>query len=116
MIHTWYSIDGSFNEFLHIAHMSEQMSQDHIVTAFHFLISNRTAVAVSEDEDEAFIVDWDVIAWYCKIRHNMKITLTVNSPFVTVSSISIFCSTCSAILEAMGNIYPKCYYIDIYCQ
>ena len=28
----WYSIDGSFNEFLQIAHVSAQMSQDHMQT------------------------------------------------------------------------------------
>jgi hypothetical protein len=42
-IRTWYSIDGSFREFLQIAHVSAQISHDHIVTAFHFLISNRGA-------------------------------------------------------------------------
>lgn len=41
---TWYSIDGSFREFLQIAQVSAQISQDHMVTAFHFLISNRTAL------------------------------------------------------------------------
>jgi hypothetical protein len=40
----WYSIDGSLSEFRQMAHVSAQMSQLHIVTAFHFLISNRGAV------------------------------------------------------------------------
>jgi len=31
----WYSIDGSFNEFRQMAQVSAQMSQDHMVTAFH---------------------------------------------------------------------------------
>eukprot|EP00621_Florenciella_sp_RCC1693_P013623 CAMPEP_0182531232 /NCGR_PEP_ID=MMETSP1323-20130603/8334_1 /TAXON_ID=236787 /ORGANISM="Florenciella parvula, Strain RCC1693" /LENGTH=147 /DNA_ID=CAMNT_0024740751 /DNA_START=497 /DNA_END=938 /DNA_ORIENTATION=+ len=38
----WYSIDGSFNELRQIAHVSAQMSQLHMQTAFHFLISKRT--------------------------------------------------------------------------
>ena len=42
-------MDGSFNEFRQIAHVSAQISQDHMVTAFHFLISNRGA----EVEEEA---------------------------------------------------------------
>jgi hypothetical protein len=42
-------MDGSFKEFLQMAQVSAQMSQDHIVTAFHFLISKRGA----ELDDEA---------------------------------------------------------------
>lgn len=45
---TWYSIEGSFNEFLQIAQVSAQISHDHIVTAFHFLISNRGATLDEE--------------------------------------------------------------------
>lgn len=45
---TWYSIEGSFNEFLQIAQVSAQMSHDHIVTAFHFLISKRGATVDEE--------------------------------------------------------------------
>ena len=33
-------MEGSLREFLHIAQVSAHISQDHIVTAFHFLISN----------------------------------------------------------------------------
>uniref|UniRef100_A0A7S4MYK5 Uncharacterized protein n=1 Tax=Odontella aurita TaxID=265563 RepID=A0A7S4MYK5_9STRA len=32
---------GSFREFRQIAHVSAQMSHDHMATAFHFLISKR---------------------------------------------------------------------------
>eukprot|EP00953_Heterococcus_sp_UTEX-ZZ885_P004194 2766-Heterococcus_DN1.PRE.2 len=39
----WYSIDGSLRLFLQIAQVSAQISQLHIATAFHFLISNRGA-------------------------------------------------------------------------
>ena len=38
-IFTWYSIDGSLRLFLQIAQVSAQISQDHIATALHFLIS-----------------------------------------------------------------------------
>ena len=31
----WYSIEGSFREFLQIAQVSAHISHDHIVTAFH---------------------------------------------------------------------------------
>ena len=31
----WYSMEGSFNELRQMAQVSAQMSQDHIVTAFH---------------------------------------------------------------------------------
>lgn len=40
---TWYSMEGSFKELRQMAQISAQISQDHIVTAFHFLISKRTA-------------------------------------------------------------------------
>ncbi len=33
-------MDGSFSEFLQMAQVSAQISHDHMVTAFHFLISN----------------------------------------------------------------------------
>ncbi len=40
---TTYSMEGSLREFLQMAQVSAQMwSQDHIVTALHFLISKRT--------------------------------------------------------------------------
>lgn len=32
-INTWYSIDGSFSEFLQMAQVSAQISQDHMATA-----------------------------------------------------------------------------------
>jgi hypothetical protein len=31
----WYSIDGSLRELRQMAHVSAQMSHDHMVTAFH---------------------------------------------------------------------------------
>jgi hypothetical protein len=34
-------MDGSFNELRQMAHVSAQISHDHMATAFHFLISNR---------------------------------------------------------------------------
>jgi len=37
----WYSIDGSLRELRQIAHVSAHISQDHMATAFHFLISKR---------------------------------------------------------------------------
>ena len=37
-------MEGSLRLFLQIAHVSAQMSQLHIATAFHFLISNLGAV------------------------------------------------------------------------
>lgn len=40
---TWYSMLGSLRLLRQMAHVSAQMSQDHIATAFHFLISNRGA-------------------------------------------------------------------------
>ena len=40
---TWYSMEGSLRLFRQIAQVSAQMSHDHIVTAFRFLISNRGA-------------------------------------------------------------------------
>ncbi len=43
----WYSIEGSLSEFRHIAHVSAQMSQDHIATAFHFFISNLIVVELA---------------------------------------------------------------------
>merc|ERR1719399_1048479 len=36
----WYSMLGSFRELRQMAHVSAQMSQLHMHTAFHFLISN----------------------------------------------------------------------------
>lgn len=42
---TWYSMLGSYRLFRQMAHVSVQMAQDHIATAFHFLISNRFPVA-----------------------------------------------------------------------
>jgi hypothetical protein len=38
-------MEGSFREFRQIAQESEHISHDHIVTAFHFLISNRWGTA-----------------------------------------------------------------------
>ena len=35
LLPTWYSMLGSLREFLQMAHVSAQMSQLHIVTAFH---------------------------------------------------------------------------------
>lgn len=40
---TWYSILGSLRLLRQMAHVSAQISHDHIATAFHFLISNRGA-------------------------------------------------------------------------
>lgn len=40
---TWYSMEGSLRLFRQMAHVSAHMSHDHIVTAFHFLISKRGA-------------------------------------------------------------------------
>jgi hypothetical protein len=37
----WYSMLGSYRLFLQMAHVSVQMAQDHMATAFHFLISKR---------------------------------------------------------------------------
>lgn len=37
----WYSIDGSYRLLRQMAHVSVQMAQDHIATAFHFLTSKR---------------------------------------------------------------------------
>jgi hypothetical protein len=37
----WYSIEGSFKELRQMAHVSAQMSQDHMVTAFHSVIYSR---------------------------------------------------------------------------
>jgi hypothetical protein len=45
----WYSIEGSLRELRQIAHVSAQISHDHMATAFHFLISNRGVVVVSLD-------------------------------------------------------------------
>ena len=42
-------MDGSFKEFLQMAQVSAQISHDHIATAFHFLISNRTAAGAEDD-------------------------------------------------------------------
>lgn len=39
----WYSMEGSLRLFRQMAHVSAHMSHDHIVTAFHFLISKRGA-------------------------------------------------------------------------
>ena len=41
----WYSIEGSFNEFLQMAQVSAHMSHAHIATAVHFLMSNRGTTA-----------------------------------------------------------------------
>lgn len=38
---TWYSMLGSLRLLRQMAHVSAQMSHDHMATAFHFLISNR---------------------------------------------------------------------------
>jgi len=40
---TTYSMEGSLSELRQIAHESLQMSQDQRTTAFHFLVSKRTA-------------------------------------------------------------------------
>ncbi len=45
-------MDGSFNEFLQMAQVSAHISQDHIVTAFHFLISNLGPVLLAEELDD----------------------------------------------------------------
>jgi len=37
----WYSMEGSLRELRQMAQVSAQMSQDHMATAFHFLISKR---------------------------------------------------------------------------
>lgn len=42
-VYTWYSMLGSLRLLRQMAHVSAQMSHDHIATAFHFLISNRGA-------------------------------------------------------------------------
>jgi len=58
----WYSMDGSFKLLRQIAHVSAHISQDHIATAFHFLISNLFAGtdddALSDflDDDLALLV------------------------------------------------------------
>ena len=39
----WYSMDGSLRELRQMAQVSAQESQDHMATAFHFLISKRGA-------------------------------------------------------------------------
>ena len=45
----WYSIEGSFSELRQIAHVSADMSQDHIATADHF----RTwKIGAAEDDEE----------------------------------------------------------------
>ena len=41
----WYSIDGSFNEFLQIAHVSAQMSQDHMQTCVAARLRGRVALS-----------------------------------------------------------------------
>ena len=43
-------MEGSFREFRQIAHVSAQISHDHIVTAFHFLISNLGAFVVDSED------------------------------------------------------------------
>ena len=42
-VFTWYSMEGSLRLLRQMAQVSAQMSQLHMVTAFHFLISNRGA-------------------------------------------------------------------------
>lgn len=39
-------MEGSLSEFRQMAHVSAQISHDHMATAFHFLISKRGAVVV----------------------------------------------------------------------
>lgn len=51
---TWYSMLGSYRLFLQMAHVSVQMAQDHMATAFHFFISKRFPV---EGLATAFPVD-----------------------------------------------------------
>ncbi len=48
----WYSIDGSFKLLRQIAHVSAQMSQDHIATAFHLRNSKVGRGRVEEEEEE----------------------------------------------------------------
>ena len=63
---TWYSIEGSFNEFLQMAQVSAQMSQDHIVTAFHFLISNLIAL---EEPPSSLVTSSDRVSFSSAILH-----------------------------------------------
>jgi hypothetical protein len=46
----WYSIDGSLRLFRQIAHVSAQMSQDHMQTADHLRMS-KVGVGAEEEED-----------------------------------------------------------------
>ena len=51
----WYSMDGSLRELRQIAHVSAQISHDHMVTAFHstIVMSKR-----GEERGRRVRVDW----------------------------------------------------------
>ena len=93
MFQTWYSIEGSLREFRQIAQVSAQISQDHIVTAFHFLISKRGPL--DADDGSSFTVMFSSI--FISISASPTSPSPLSSPDILVIISCHVVATCTKL-------------------